>query len=146
MNNSTIVGIVSGYFAPLHEGHLEYMEAAKKQCDHLIVIINNDYQTVLKGTKKFLDERHRGRIINSLKPVDEVMISIDMDKTVCESLRFLRKKYSVNPILFFNSGDRVKKENTNSKEMELCEELEIKYVAIPLLKIYSSSEILKSLI
>ena len=34
--------IVSGYFNPLHRGHIEYFVNAKKFADELIVIVNND--------------------------------------------------------------------------------------------------------
>ena len=38
------IGIVSGYFNPIHRGHIEYINAAKQDCDYLVVIVNNDYQ------------------------------------------------------------------------------------------------------
>ena len=34
------VVVISGYFNPLHVGHLDYIENAKKLGDYLIVIIN----------------------------------------------------------------------------------------------------------
>ena len=34
--------IVSGYFNPIHKGHLEYFNNAKAMADDLFVIVNND--------------------------------------------------------------------------------------------------------
>jgi len=48
--------IVSGYFNPLHKGHIEYFYMAKKFGDLLLVIVNNDKQRELKGSKKFMQE------------------------------------------------------------------------------------------
>ena len=42
MNKKIIA--VSGYFDPIHIGHLEYLNEAKKLGDELHVIVNNDYQ------------------------------------------------------------------------------------------------------
>ena len=39
---------VSGYFDPLHIGHLEYFKKAKKIGTKLMVIVNNDKQGILK--------------------------------------------------------------------------------------------------
>ena len=33
---------VSGYFDPIHVGHLEYLELAKELGDRLVVIVNNN--------------------------------------------------------------------------------------------------------
>ena len=135
------IGIVSGYFNPLHLGHLEYIEAAKKQVDELIAIINNDYQVELKGSKKFMDELHRAKILSSLRNVDIAVISVDTDRTVCRSLEKLFDVYHENnELFFFNSGDRLGI-NTESEEVKLCARLGIKYVAIPLPKRYSSSQL-----
>jgi len=35
---------ISGFFNPVHIGHLDYMKAAKALGDHLIVIVNIDLQ------------------------------------------------------------------------------------------------------
>ena len=49
--------IVSGYFNPLHGGHLDMIEAAAELGNHLIVIVNNDQQQLLKKGKIILDEK-----------------------------------------------------------------------------------------
>ena len=137
-----IIGIISGYFNPLHYGHIEYIGGAKKQCNLLIAIINNDFQVGLKGSKPFMDEKHRGKIVSSIKEIDDTIISIDQDRTVCQSIRLLHKVYSYYEMRFFNSGDRGNN-NVESAEVKLCEELGIHYVFLDLPKIFSSSEILK---
>src|SRR4030042_4397528 len=91
---------VSGYFDPLHIGHIELFKLAKALGDKLIVIINNDKQTEMKKGKYFMPVEERGRIIQELQCVDEVFISVDEDRTVCESLR------TVKPHVFANGGDR----------------------------------------
>ena len=45
------VVIVSGYFNPLHGGHIDMIEAAAAMGDKLIVIVNNDKQQLLKKAK-----------------------------------------------------------------------------------------------
>ena len=45
---------ISGYFDPLHVGHLEYIELAAELGDHLTVIVNNDFQCELKKGKSFI--------------------------------------------------------------------------------------------
>ena len=45
--------IVSGYFNPIHKGHIEYFNNAKALADELFVIVNNDHQRALKGSKEF---------------------------------------------------------------------------------------------
>jgi len=136
-----IIGVVSGYFNPLHYGHVEYINAAKEKCDHLIAIINSDYQRTLKGSKEFMDENHRSKIISNLKSVDEVFVSIDKDKTQCETLKYLRNKYITQKIIFFNSGDR-KGLNLVLAESDVCKQVGIEENILDLPKIYSSSELL----
>ena len=91
---------VSGYFDPIHVGHLEYLRLSKKLGDKLVVIVNNNHQCVLKKGKPFMDEKDRVEIVRSIKMVDEVFLSIDDDKSVCKSLE------KIKPHIFANGGDR----------------------------------------
>tara|TARA_Y100000287_G_scaffold178622_1_gene171518 strand:- start:467 stop:907 length:441 start_codon:yes stop_codon:yes gene_type:complete len=123
---------VSGYFDPLHVGHLEYLTMASKLGNHLCVIVNNDHQCKLKKGKSFMPEEDRLRIIQSLKMVDYAMISIDYNRTVCTSLEFLR------PQIFANGGDR---HNQEIPEAEICKRFDIKIVDGLGDKIRSSSDL-----
>lgn len=123
----------SGYFNPLHKGHVEYLERASKLGDSLIVIVNNDFQVKLKGSKEFMDEQERLMIIRSLRYVDSAILSIDKDPTVCETLKILR------PHIFAKGGDRFTYEIPESK---ICRELGIGIVDGLGDKIQSSSWLL----
>ncbi len=92
---------VSGYFDPIHVGHLEYLEMVNQLGDRLVVIVNNNHQCVLKKGKPFMDEADRVKIVEALKIVDEVFLSIDRDKSVCDSLD------AIKPDIFANGGARL---------------------------------------
>ena len=114
------IAIVSGYFNPLHVGHLDYMEAAKELADKLIVIVNSDFQVSLKGSTPFMREEDRIRIIKSLKTVDKVYLSTDRDDSVLETLKYVvvqNQACGRNKFLFCNGGDR---SDTNTPEERLC--------------------------
>lgn len=115
-----IVVAVSGYFNPLHVGHLDMIEQAKKLGDKLVVIINNDYQVKLKGSVPFMNLKDRVRIIAALRDVDQVFVSLDKDKTVCRSLARLK------PDIFANGGDR--HSIGDVPEYEICQKYKIKMV------------------
>jgi len=70
MENKVVV--TSGYFDPLHVGHIECLEKAKQLGDKLIVIVNNDHQATLKKGKPFMSEKDRCLIVSKLNMVDEV--------------------------------------------------------------------------
>ena len=122
----------SGYFDPIHIGHLEYLKLAKKLGDKLVVIVNNNHQCVLKKGKPFMDESDRVQIIKSLKMVDEVYLSIDRDKTVCASLM------DIKPDIFANGGDRSTGE---VPELSICKKYNIKIIDGLGKKIRSSSDL-----
>ena len=130
--NKIVKVAVSGYFDPIHIGHLEYLKMAKDLGDYLIVIVNNDYQSNLKKGKSFMNELDRVEIVKALKLVDEVFLSIDKDKTVCKSLEKLK------PDIFANGGDRSTEE---IPEAEVCVNFNIKMVDGLGDKIRSSSEL-----
>ena len=124
--------VTSGYFDPLHVGHLECLEMAKELGDRLIVIINSDLQAKLKKGKSFMNENDRMKIVSALKCVDHVFLSIDKDKSQCESLRHLK------PDIFAKGGDRMSDEIPESK---VCKELGIDIVDGLGEKIRSSSDL-----
>ena len=135
--------IVSGYFNPIHKGHLEYFNNSKALADELFVIINNDHQRALKGTKEFQDENERMIIVSSFKVVDEVFLSIDNDRTVCATLKMINSKYKEQyEFSFANGGDQ---NNKSIPESAVCRDLGIKLVDGLGEKIQSSSWLLKKL-
>ncbi len=123
---------VSGYFDPIHVGHLEYLRMAKELGNSLVVIVNNNYQCKLKKGKHFMHENDRLAILKALRFVDEVFLSIDNDKTVCKSLEKLR------PNIFANGGDRSASEVPETK---ICKKFNIKMVDGLGEKIRSSSSL-----
>ncbi len=130
-----VVVAVSGYFNPLHVGHLDMIEMAKKLGDKLVVIVNNDHQVKLKGSVPFMTLADRVRIISALRAVDEVFVSIDRDKTVCKSLA------KVCPDIFANGGDRHTLNDV--PEFPICQKLGISMVDGLGKKIRASSELIK---
>jgi len=133
--------IVSGYFNPLHKGHIEYFHLAKAKGDQLFVIVNNDNQRNLKGSKEFMLEAERVLLVNELNVVNQVILSIDRDKTVCATLEKIHKDFSKTYRLFFaNGGDQ---NNESIPEVLTCEKLGIGLLDGLGDKIQSSSWLLK---
>ena len=134
--------IVSGYFNPLHKGHIELFKNAKKLGDELIVIVNNDFQRKLKGSKKFMDQDERTLIINELSITDKVYLSIDKDSTVKKSLEKIHSNLGTNYELYFaNGGDQ---SNKSILEVKICKKLNIGLIDGLGEKIQSSSWLFKN--
>lgn len=127
---------ISGYFDPLHVGHLEYIKKSKELGDYLIVIVNNDYQASLKKGKSFMKDTERVEIIKSIKWVDEVVLSIDTDRTVCKTLELIK------PYAFCNGGDQT---NLTIPEKLICDKYNIKLIDGLGDKIQSSSWLIKNI-
>ncbi len=122
---------VSGGFDPLHIGHVRLLNEAKKLGDKLVVILNNDNWLLAKKGFAFMSEADRKEILESLRAVDEVVLTAhvpdDPDRSVCRELLKLR------PDIFANGGDRTpedaqKKTSSLSPEVLLCHTLGIKTV------------------
>ena len=132
--------IASGYFNPIHKGHIEYFQNAKANGDKLFVIVNSDFQRALKCSKEFQDENERVFIVESLKLVDKVFLSIDKDRTVVESIKMIfnqfRNEYHFS---FANGGDQ---NNETIPERPICEQLGIELIDGLGEKIQSSSWLL----
>jgi cytidyltransferase-like protein len=133
--------IVSGYFNPLHKGHLELFENAKASGDQLWVIVNSDLQRELKGSKEFMDQGERLIIVSAIGIVDKALISTDKDKTQRATLGDLADKYSSEYELYFaNGGDQ---NNDTIAEVPVCKEKGIGLLEGLGDKIQSSSWLLK---
>ena len=118
------VSIVSGGFDPLHVGHVELFYKAKDLSTKLIVVVNTDEFLTRKKSKPFMPMKERIAIVNSLKPVDIVIPSIDREHTVCETLKMIRDTYAPKwDLCFCNGGDRTS--GSNTPEHALCEEIGI---------------------
>jgi len=132
--------IVSGYFNPVHKGHLEYFNNAKALGDELFVIVNNDHQRELKGSKPFQNEEERLLIVSNIKAVDKAILSIDQDRTVCESIRKITEQYGTDyDLAFANGGDQ---NNDTIPEIPVCKELGVALIDGLGEKIQSSSWLL----
>ncbi len=121
------VVITSWYFNPIHPWHIECLELCKDLWDELWVIVNNDNQAKLKTGKDtvFQDENFRLKIVSSLKVVDNVMLSVDQDGSVCESIKEIAKrikeKYWEDTVIYFWKGwDRF---SWNIPEVQVCKDL-----------------------
>lgn len=152
-------GITSGYFNPLHAGHLALIKEAKSLCDELIVIVNNDKQVDLKGSRKFMTAEERLEIILALKWVDQATISIDQDITVSKTVAALSEQInkwgilnsifgeysSVPAIIFAKGGDRKDNSSMPASELEVCKKygVEVVYGVGGFDKKNSSSKILQ---
>ena len=127
---------VSGYFDPLHVGHIEYFKNAKKLGGKLMVIVNNDHQAVLKKGRAFMPVDERITIIEELRCVDIVVKSLDRDRTVCNTLAVVKPK----PHFFCNGGDQT---NDIIPERTVCKAYNIELVDGLGEKIQSSSWLIK---
>ena len=133
--------IVSGYFNPLHKGHLELFEKAREAGDELWVIVNSDLQRAIKGSKEFMLEDERLLIVSAIGIVDKALVSIDKDKTQCATLADLADKFSSEYELYFaNGGDQ---NNDSIPEVPVCKEKGIGLLEGLGDKIQSSSWLLK---
>ena len=133
--------IVSGYFNPIHKGHLEYFQNAKKMADILFVIVNNDHQRDLKQSKEFQLEQERMAIVSSLRVVDKAILSIDTDRTVCATIASIANTFGQDyDLAFANGGDQ---NNNTIPERPICKKMGIALLDGLGDKIQSSSWLLK---
>ncbi len=98
--------IVSGYFNPIHIGHIKMLKAAKALGDKVVVIVNNDFQQKLKKGKIIMGEEERLEIVKSIKYVDDTFLSIDQDPAISKSLEKIAADNPDFDIIFGNGGDR----------------------------------------
>ena len=136
--------ICSGYFDPIHIGHIEYIKRSKKKGDRLVVIVNNDGQALLKKGFSFQSEDDRLQIMSSIESVDEAILSIDEDKTVCKTIEQIYKEYNEKwekpSFIFAKGGDQTK---DIIPEKSVCDSLGIEIVDKIVGQLNSSTNILE---
>lgn len=127
--NKKIVVAVSGGFDPVHIGHAQLFQDARKLGDELVVILNNDNWLKKKKNFVFMPQRERKVLIESLKYVDRVILTRHspdpQDMSVCRELEILK------PDIFANGGDRNKRDanklsSSLNPEQMLCQKLGIR--------------------
>ena len=128
MSGPEKVAIVSGYFNPIHIGHLRMIKAARAVAPHLVVIVNNDQQQLLKKGRILMTEDDRLAIVAELRSVDEAFVAIDADGTVVDSLRRVRELHPEAELLFCNGGDRSHAQDVPSAETHLTDEIGLQMV------------------
>jgi cytidyltransferase-like protein len=111
---------VSGAFDPIHAGHIRYIKEAAKLGDSLIVILNNDTFLFRKKGFIFMPFNERKEILENVKYVNEVIVSIDEDQTVSKTLELIK------PDIFAKGGDRTNQDDI--PETETCSKIGCKLV------------------
>jgi cytidyltransferase-like protein len=134
--------IASGYFNPIHKGHIEYLNRSKELGDELFVIVNNDYQRALKGSTEFMKEDERKEIVSNIKAVDWTIIAIDKNIEVAKTIQVIYEanKEEYDKFIFSNGGDQL---TYSISEKSMCDKLGIEMVFGLGDKIQSSSWLLK---
>jgi cytidyltransferase-like protein len=134
--------IASGYFNPIHKGHIDYLKRSKGLGDELFVIVNNDYQRALKGSTDFMKEDERYEIVSNLKSVDWAIIAIDKDREVAKTIKLIydSNKDGYSKFIFANGGDQT---TYSISEKSMCDKLGIEMIFGLGNKIQSSSWLLK---
>ena len=92
----------SGFFDPIHPGHVSYIRESKKFGNILVVIVNGDMQCVTKKGKQFMPAKDRAYIVDNIKDVDYTVIYDNPTEYSCyEALEIIK------PDVFAKGGDRV---------------------------------------
>ena len=126
----------NGCFDLIHPGHIDLLERAKKMGTKLIIGINSDKSVrTIKGTgRPFQSQEERKKILENLKPVDEVII---FDELTPENL--IKK---IKPDVLVKGGDWGRNEIIGA-DFVLQSGGEVH--SLPLKNGYSSSEIVEKI-
>jgi cytidyltransferase-like protein len=110
--------IVSGYFSPLHQGHLDLFEAARERSGYLIVVVNNDKQQMLKKGRVIQAAEMRARIVRALRIVDQVYIAVEDGPGIDGTFDLIRSNFPDTELEFCNGGDRRDVSQLPTEEIE----------------------------
>lgn len=123
LNAQKKVVATCGYFDPLHDGHRSHFKAARALGDKLVVITHPDELCIKKKGWYFKKLADRVQDLLDEPDVDDVIVSIDHDGTVAETLKM------VKPKIFAKGGDRNPEDKPiPQSEIDACEEIGCKIV------------------
>lgn len=108
--------VISGGFDPLHSGHIEYLRAARRLGDELVVGVNSDPWLVRKKGKAFLPYEERAVILSECRSVTHVIGFDDNDGSAKHLIKLILEEFPDAEIVFANGGDRT---SENIPEMEI---------------------------
>ena len=98
--------LITGGFDPIHSGHIDYIRAAKKLGEYLVVGVNSDAWLERKKGRAFMPLRERGTIVSNIVGVDQVIVFDDSNGSACDAICQVRKQFPDDRIIFANGGDR----------------------------------------
>lgn len=123
MKSKKVIVAISGGFDPIHIGHVQLFQKAKKLGDELVVILNNDSWLMKKKGLVFMPQNERKKIIEAIKGVDRVVLTKHPQNPTDMSVR--AELLKLRPHIFANGGDRTYK---NIPEIPVCEKIGCKMV------------------
>lgn len=132
------IGYTDGVYDLFHIGHLNMIEAAKRQCEYLIVGVHSD--KVVNQYKRhypIIPETERARIISAIKGVDKVVINDIRDKLM------LLERYRFNVV--FIGDDWKGTERWNNFE-KVLRERDVDVIYVPYTKGISTTDIRKRIL
>jgi len=136
-NQGLRVGFTSGVFDLLHRGHIDYLQAAKRECDILIVAVNSDDSVrALKGdSRPIQSETDRCAIIQALEVVDHAFIFEEKNNNLNIT--------ELSPDIYLKAGDYGRAQLTSAP---LVEEYGGQVKCVPFVSGRSSSSIIEKII
>ncbi|MDR1739445.1 MAG: adenylyltransferase/cytidyltransferase family protein [Bacteroidales bacterium] len=128
-----IIGFTAGVFDMFHVGHLNLIENAKANCEHLIVGVNSDKLVeTYKGKKTIVPFEERIRIVAAVRAVDETICVDSLDK---ESI------WRIKPFNLLFIGDDWKGNPRWEHTEQVMAEYGVKTIYLPFTKGISTTDI-----
>ena len=102
--------LVTGGFDPLHSGHIDLFNEAKKLGDTLIVGVNTDEWLTRKKGRPFMPFEERHAIVSNLKMVDDTVSWDDSDDSACGAIfKLMSLRYCVHNLTTYVHGNLKKR-------------------------------------